>query len=106
MWRNCWSGVAPSTVAASSRVPGIASSRAVRKRKAKGKDRQASKRMTVSSAIEIGSSSPKSEMFLGSLRKAIGFSHRLSSRPQKLTIPNCGLSIVFQTKVAATTGAT
>ena len=92
--------VAPSTSAASSRVPGTACSRAVRKRKANGNERQASNTITVSNATGMPST------VRPSLRKAIGESQPSSRVPQWLATPNCGLSIVFQANVTATIGVT
>ena len=75
MWRNDWVGVAPSTRAASSRLPGIAWMRAVRKRKAKGNDRQASNITTLNSAVLTCRSMPKIDRFSEELRNAIGSLH-------------------------------
>ena len=103
MWRKRCVGVAPSSRPASSSASGTACRRAVRKRKANGKERHISKAITVSSAVGRGIPSTVEVRWL---RKATGSSHPSRPVPHWLTMPNCGLSITPHTKVAATTGAT
>ena len=82
-------------------------SRAVRKRKANGNERHASKQITVIRAIGRSICSPKIET--GSERcerNATGSSQPSTVVPNQFTQPYCGLSSVDQTNVAATTGAT
>ena len=81
MWRNRWVGVAPSIVAASSRLSGMACIRAVMKRKANGKERQPSKSTTVNSDMLTCRSIPNGEIGSDELRKAIGSSQPSSEVP-------------------------
>jgi hypothetical protein len=79
MCRKRWVGVAPSTTAASSSESGIAWMRAVRKRKAKGNERQPSKRITVSSDLLTCRSMPNTVTGSPELRNAMG-----SSQPSRV----------------------
>ncbi len=79
----------------------------MRKRNANGNDRHASNAITVSSAVGTPSWRPRIETSLVRwLRNATGSSQPSRRTPQWFTTPNCGLSMVFHTYVAATTGAT
>jgi hypothetical protein len=107
MCRKVCVGAAPSTSAASSRSRGTAWSRASRKRKAKGKYRQASNAITVSSASGTSNCQPRIDTSCSRwLRNAIGRSQPRKRVPQLLAMPNWGLSMISQTNVTATTGAT